>query len=61
MAKIRDNFYNNPVLFIDESKEKIEEFFENNSEDKVPELFNECQTKELNVSDLVIYETVEEE
>ena len=61
VAKIRDNFYNNPVLFIDESKEKIEEFFENNSEDKVPELFNECQTKELNVSDLVIYEMVEEE
>ena len=61
VAKIRDNFYNNPVLFIDESKEKIEEFFENNSEDKVPELFNECQTKELNVSDLVIYEMVEED
>ena len=61
VAKIRDNFYNNPVLFIDESKEKIEEFFENNSEDKVPELFNECQTKELNVSDLVIYEMAEEE
>ena len=61
VAKIRDNFYNNPVLFIDESKEKIEEFFENNSEDKVSELFNECQTKELNVSDLVIYEMAEEE
>ena len=60
VAKIRDNFTNNPVLFIDDDKSKVEEFFENNSEDKVPELFNEYQTKELNVTDLVIYEMVEE-
>ena len=60
VAKIRDNFANNPVLFIDESKTKIEEFFESNSEDKVPQLFEEYQTKELNVTDLVIYEMIEE-
>ena len=61
VAKIRDNFTNNPVLFIDDDKSKVEEFFENNSEDKVPELFNEYQTKELNVTDLVIYEMAEGE
>ena len=61
VAKIRDNFYNNPVLFIDEDKTKIEEFFENNPEDKVADLFNEYQTKELNVTDLVIYEMAEGE
>jgi hypothetical protein len=60
VAKIRDNFANNPVLFIDDDKSKVDEFFENNSEDKVPELFNEYQTKELNVTDLVIYEMIEE-
>ena len=60
IAKIRDNFVNNPVLFIDEGKSKIEEFFENNPEDKVPELFSEYETRELNVSDLVIYEMIEE-
>ena len=61
VAKIRDNFYNNPVLFIDDDKTKIEEFFENNPEDKVADLFNEYQTKELNVTDLVIYEMAEGE
>ena len=56
----KENFANNPVLFIDDDKSKVDEFFENNSEDKVPELFNEYQTKELNVTDLVIYEMIEE-
>lgn len=60
IAKIRDNFVNNPVLFIDEDKTKLEEFFENNSEDKVAELFNEYQPRELNVTDLMIYEIPEE-
>ena len=60
VAKIRDNFINNPVLFIDESKSNIEEFFENNSEDKVPELFTKYEPRELNVTDLVIYEMPEE-
>jgi len=60
IAKIRDNFVNNPVLFIDEDKQKIEEFFENNSEDKVVELFNEYEPRELNVNELMIYEMPEE-
>jgi hypothetical protein len=60
VAKIRDNFINNPVLFIDQSKSNIEEFFENNSEDKVPELFTKYEPRELNVTDLVIYEMPEE-
>jgi hypothetical protein len=60
IVKIRDNFVNNPVLFIDEDKTKLEEFFENNSEDKVAELFNEYQPRELNVTDLMIYEIPEE-
>lgn len=60
VAKIRDNFVNNPVLCIDGDREKMEEFIENNGEDKVSELFNEFETKELNVNDLVIYQMVEE-
>ena len=60
IAKIRDNFVNNPVLFIDEDKTKLEEFFENNSEDKVAELFNQYEPRELNVTDLAIYEMPEE-
>ena len=60
IAKIRDNFVNNPVLFIDEDKSKLEEFFENNSEDKVAELFNQYEPRELNVTDLAIYEMPEE-
>ena len=60
IAKIRDNFANNPVLFIDEDKSKLEEFFENNSEDKVAELFNQYEPRELNVTDLAIYEMPEE-
>ena len=60
IAKIRDNFVNNPVLFIDEDKAKLEEFFENNSEDKVAELFNQYEPRELNVTDLAIYEMPEE-
>ena len=47
-------------MFIDEDKTKLEEFFENNSEDKVAELFNEYQPRELNVTDLMIYEIPEE-
>ena len=47
-------------MFIDESKSNIEEFFENNSEDKVPELFTKYEPRELNVTDLVIYEMPEE-
>ena len=60
IAKIRDNFVNNPVLFIDEDKSKLDEFFENNSEDKVAELFNQYEPRELNVTDLAIYEMPEE-
>ena len=60
IAKIRDNFVNNPVLYLDGDREKIEEFLQNNSEDKVSELFNEYETKEINVNDLAIYEMIEE-
>jgi hypothetical protein len=60
VAKIRDNFANNPVLFIDDDKSKVDEFFENNSEDKVAELFNQYEPRELNVTDLAIYEMPEE-
>jgi len=51
---------NNPVLFIDEDKSKLDEFFEDNSEDKVAELFNQYEQRELNVTDLSIYEMPEE-
>lgn len=60
VAKIRDNFVNNPVLYVDADKDKLEEFLENNGEDKVSELFNDYETKELNVNDLIIYEMIEE-
>ena len=60
IVKIRDNFINNPVLYLDISKSKIDEFFQNNSEDKVPELFNEYESKELCVNDLCIYEMPED-
>ena len=60
VAKIRDNFVNNPVLYIDGDKDKMEEFLENNGEDKVSELFNDHEIRELNVNDLVIYEMIEE-
>ena len=56
IAKIRENFVNNPVLYIDEDKTKLDEFFENNPEEKVVELFNESHTKELNLTDLEIYQ-----
>ena len=56
IAKIRENFANNPVLYIDEGKSKLDEFFENNPEEKVVELFNDCQTRELYLTDLEIYQ-----
>ena len=56
IAKIRENFVNNPVLYLDESKSKLDEFFENNPEEKVVDLFNEGQTRELNLTDLEIYQ-----
>lgn len=35
VIKIRDNFVNNPILYLDEDNDKISKFFEENSEDKV--------------------------
>ena len=40
---------------------KVEKFFENNSEDKVPELFKKCSSaSEINVNEIVVYEILEE-
>ena len=56
IIKIRDNFVNNPILYLDESNEKITKFFEDNSEDKVADLFNSSNTKEVNLTELQIYQ-----
>jgi hypothetical protein len=55
VAKIRDNFMNNPALYID-GYDAITSFFENNPEDKVGELFNINPGKEVNLSELIIYQ-----
>ena len=60
VAKIRDNFVNNPVLYID-GYDNITTFFDNNPEDKVGDLFNLYESKEVNLSELVIYQIGEEE
>ena len=60
VAKIRDNYYNNPVLYINENLDEIEEFFKNNPEEKVVELFYQYEPKELNVTDLAVYQLEEE-
>ena len=56
IIKIRDNFVNNPVLYLDESNEKITKFFEENSEDKVADLFNSSSTREVDLTELQIYQ-----
>ena len=60
IIKIRDNFINNPILYLDEGDEKISQFFENNSEDKVAELFNISRTIEVNLTELIIYQVGDE-
>lgn len=60
IIKIRDNFINNPILYLDEDNEKISQFFENNPEDKVADLFNISRTLEVNLDELVIYQIGEE-
>lgn len=60
VSKIRDNFINNSILYIIDYD--IDEFFKNNSEDKVSELFDkkdEYNIEELEVDELVIYEMFE--
>ena len=56
IIKIRDNFVNNPVLYLDEDNEKITKFFEENSEDKVADLFNSSRSCEVTVTELQIYQ-----
>ena len=56
VIKIRDNFVNNPVLYLDEDNEKISKFFEENSEDKVGELFNNSKVLDVYLTELVIYQ-----
>ena len=51
---------NNPVLYID-GYDNINSFFDNNPEDKVGDLFNLYESKEVNLSELVIYQIGEEE
>jgi len=56
VIKIRDNFVNNPVLYLDEDNDKISKFFEENSEDKVGELFNNSKVLDVYLTELVIYQ-----
>ena len=56
VIKIRDNFVNNPVLYLDEDNDKIPKFFEENSEDKVGELFNNSKVLDVYLTELVIYQ-----
>ena len=60
IIKIRDNFINNPILYLDEDSEKISQFFENNTEDKVGDLFNISRTLEVNLAELIIYQIGDE-
>ena len=56
IIKIRDNFVNNLILYLDEPNEKITKFFEENSEDKVADLFNSSTSREVNLTELQIYQ-----
>jgi hypothetical protein len=60
IIKIRDNFINNPILYVDEGNEKINQFFENHSENQVGELFNTSRTTEVNLTELVVYQIGDE-
>lgn len=59
VAKIRDNFVNNPVLYLEGHDSKVTSFFEENPDDKVNELFNTVETSELNLTELIIYQVGE--
>lgn len=60
IAKIRDNFVNTPVIYINETDEVVT-FFENNPEDKVGDLFNICEGREVRLTELQIYQIGDEE
>jgi predicted AlkP superfamily phosphohydrolase/phosphomutase len=60
IIKIRENLVKNPILYINDNLRKIEEFFKNNKEDKVFELFETYKSKELNLTDLAIYQIFDE-
>ena len=60
IIKIRDNFINNPILYVDEGHDKINQFFENHSENQVGELFNTSRTTEVNLTELVVYQIGDE-
>ena len=56
IIKIRDNFINNPILYVDEGSDKISEFFETHTEQQVGELFNISRTMEVNLTELFVYQ-----
>ena len=56
IIKIRDNFINNPILYVDEGSDKISEFFETHTEQQVGELFNISRTMEVNLTELLVYQ-----
>ena len=60
IIKIRDNFVNNPILYVDEGNDKINQFFENHSENQVGELFNTSRTMEVNLTELIVYQIGDE-
>ena len=60
IAKIRNNFMKYPVLVLPGNENFIEEFFENNSENKVSELFKKYRAYEINFNEIVVYELLEE-
>ena len=60
VAKIKNNFIQNPLEFLNEDEYILEDLIEKNSEDKVSELFNIIdKTVELKFNELVIYEMFE--
>ena len=60
IIKIRDNFVNNPILYVDEGSDKINQFFETHSPNQVGELFNTSRTTEVNLTELVVYQVGDE-
>ena len=60
LAKIRNNFIENPILCIDDDRDKVIEFFGDNPEDKVSKVFDKYKTFEIKFKKLVIYEMPEE-
>ena len=60
ILKIRNNFIKNPVIGKADELCKVFDFLEENSKDKVAEVFNIYKAKEVKVNELLIYEMLEE-